>query len=90
MKKDDNTYGDEGHAVELVTGTHKNPHYSKVYGRNTRDRLHVEIDVRTTTADDMMSAMAKPHGYDPGVDRSQTYSRKKSWRAILSFPLLAS
>ena len=26
------TYGDEDHAVELVTGTHKNPHYSKACG----------------------------------------------------------
>ena len=24
----EDTYGDEDHAVELVTGTHKNPHYS--------------------------------------------------------------
>ena len=53
------TYGDEDHAVELVTGTDKNPHYSKVYRRNTRDRLHVEIDVRTTTAEDTMAALAK-------------------------------
>ena len=50
------TYGDENHAVELVTGTHKNPHNSKVYRRNTRD---VEIDVRTTTAEDTMSATAR-------------------------------
>ena len=53
------TYGDEDHAVELVTRTHKNPHNSKVYRRNTRDRLHVEIDVRTTTAEDTMSATAR-------------------------------
>ena len=61
-EKDENTYGDEGHAVELVTGTHKNPHHSKVCRRNTRDRLHGEIDVRTTTAEDTMSAMAKLMG----------------------------
>ena len=54
------TYGDEDHAVKLVTGTHKNQ--SKVYRRNTRDKLHVEIDVRTTTAEDTMSAMAKLMG----------------------------
>ena len=61
-EKDENTYGDEGHAVELVTGTHKNPHYAKVYRRNTRDRLHVEIDVRTSTAEDTKSTMAKLMG----------------------------
>ena len=36
------TFGDEDRAFELVTRTHKNPHYSKVYRRNTRDRLHVK------------------------------------------------
>ena len=56
------TYGDEDRAVELVTGIHNNPRYSKVYRRNTRDKLHVEIDVRTTTAEDTMSAMAKLMG----------------------------
>ena len=75
------TYGDEDHAVELVTGTHKNPHYSKVYRRNTRDKLHVEIDVRTTTDEDTMSAVAKLHGCNRRVDawchRPQTYSRNK-------------
>ena len=54
-------YGDEDHAVELVTGTRENPHYSKVYRRNTRDRLHVEIDVRTSTAED---SYGKAHGCD--------------------------
>ena len=56
------TYGNGDHAVELVTGTYKNPHCSKVYRRNTRDRLHVQIDVRTTAAEDTMSAMAKLMG----------------------------
>ena len=51
------TFGDEDRAFELVTRTHKNPHYSKVYRRNTRDRLHVKTDVRTITAEDTMSAM---------------------------------
>ena len=63
--------GDMDHDVELVTATHLNPHHSETYRRNTRDRLHMEIDVRTTTA----------------KDTSQTYSRNKSWRAMLSFPL---
>ena len=51
--------GDEDHAVELVTGTHKNPRSSEVHRRKSRDRLHVEIDVRTTTAKDTMSVMAR-------------------------------
>ena len=58
----EDTYGDEDHAVELVTGTHKNPHYSEVHRRETRDRLRVEIDVRTTTAKDTMSVMARLMG----------------------------
>ena len=61
-EKDDNTDRGEDHAVELVTGTYKNPHYSMVYRRNTRDRLHVEIDMRPTTAEDTMSALAKLMG----------------------------
>ena len=61
-EKDENTCGDEGHAVEFVTGTHMNPHYAKVYRRNTRDRLHVEIDVRTSTAEDTMPIMANLMG----------------------------
>ena len=61
-EKGEETYGDEDHAVELVTGTHKNPHYPKVYQRHTRDRLHVEIDVRSTTAEDTKSAMANLMG----------------------------
>ena len=52
-------YGDKDRAVEIVTGTHKNPHYSEVHRRKTRDRLRVEIDVRTTTAKDTMSVMAR-------------------------------
>ena len=51
--------GDKDHDVELVTATHMNPHHSETYRRNTRDRLHVEIDVRTTTAKDTTSVMAK-------------------------------
>ena len=50
-EKDENTYGDT-----------RSPHYAKVYRRNTRDRLHVEIDVRTSTAEDTMSTMAKLMG----------------------------
>ena len=42
-----------------LTRTHTTP---RVYRRNTRDRLHVEIDVRTTTAEDTMSGMAKLMG----------------------------
>ena len=42
--------GDKDHNVELVTATHLNPHHSETYRRNTRDRLHVEIDVRTGKA----------------------------------------
>ena len=53
------TYGDQDHAVELVTGSHKNPHYSEVHWRKTRDRLHVETDVRTATAKDTMLVMAR-------------------------------
>ena len=45
-----------------LPGLTRNPHYSKVYRRNTLDRLHGEIDVRTTTAEDTMSAMAKLMG----------------------------
>ena len=51
--------GDKDHDVELVTATHLNPHHSETYRRNTRDRLHVEIDVRTTKD---MSGMAKHMG----------------------------
>ena len=57
--------GDKDHDVELFTATHMNPHHSETYRRNTRDRLHVEIDVRTTTAKDTTSVMAKlMHGCD--------------------------
>ena len=55
----EDTYADEDNAVELVTGTHQNPHYPEVHQRKTRDRFHVEIDVRTTTAKGTMSAMAR-------------------------------
>ena len=58
----EDTYGDEDHAVELVTRTHKNPHYSEVHRRKTHDKLHVEIDVRTTTAQDTMSVIARLMG----------------------------
>ena len=51
--------GDKDHDAELVTATHMNPHHSETNRRNTRDRLHVEIDVRTTTAKDTTSVMAK-------------------------------
>ena len=53
--------GDKDHDVELVTATHWNPHHSETNRRNTRDRLHVEIDVWTTTAKDT-SVMAKLMG----------------------------
>ena len=56
------TLVDKDQAVELVTWTPKNPHYFKVYRRNTRDSLHVEVDVGTTTAEDTMSALAKLMG----------------------------
>ena len=88
------TYGDEDHAVEFVTGTHKNPHNSKIYLRNTRDRLHLEIDVRTTTAEDTMSAMAKlmntteestsgvtEHRRIHATSRGEQYSHFLSWQA---------
>ena len=55
----EDTHGDKDHAVELVAGTHRNPHNSEVHRRKTRDRLHVDIDVRTTTAKDTMSVMAR-------------------------------
>ena len=45
-----------------LPGLHKNPHYSEVHQRKTRDRLHVETDVRTTTAKDTMSVMARLMG----------------------------
>ena len=61
-EKGEDTYGDKDHAVEFVTGTHKNPHYSEVHQRKIRDRLHVETDVRTTTAKDTMSVMARLMG----------------------------
>ena len=57
--------GDKDHDVELVTATHWNPHHSETYRRNTRDRLHVEIDVRTTTTKDT-SVMAKLKGATEG------------------------
>ena len=44
--------------VKTCTGDKDHPHHSETYRRNTRDRLHVEIDVRTTTAKDT-SVMAK-------------------------------
>ena len=58
----EDTFGDKDHAVELVTGTHKNPHYSEVHQRKTRDRLHVENDVWLTIAEDTMSVMARLMG----------------------------
>ena len=58
--------GDKDHDVELVTATHLNPHHSETYRRNTRDRLHVEIDVRTTTAKDTTSVMANLMGATEG------------------------
>ena len=61
-EKGEDTCGDKDRAVELVTGTHKNPHYSEVHWRQTRDRLHVEIDMRTTTAKDTTSVMARLMG----------------------------
>ena len=50
--------GDNHHDVELVTAIHMNPHHSETYLRNTRDK----IDVRTTTAKDTTSVMAKLMG----------------------------
>ena len=87
------TFGDEDRAFELVTGTHKNPHYSEVYRRNTRDRLHVKTDVRTITAEDTMSAMQSSWVRLKSrclVSSITKYSRNKSWRAVLSFLLSAS
>ena len=52
--------GDKDHDVELVTATHLDPHHSETYRRDTRDR-HVEIDMRTTTANDVSG---KTHGCD--------------------------
>ena len=89
------TYVDEDHAVELVVGTYKNPHNSKVYRRNTRDRLHVEIDVRTITAEDTMSAMAKlmgttqestsgvtDHRRIPATSRGEQYYDFLFWQVV--------
>ena len=86
--------GDKDHDVELVTATHMNPHHSETYRRNTRDRLHVEIDVRTTTAKDTTSVMAKlmgateestsgvtDHGRIHATSRGEQCSHFLSWQA---------
>ena len=39
---------EEGHDVERVAATHKNPHRYEMYRRNVRDRLRMEIGVKTT------------------------------------------
>ena len=55
----EDTYGDEGHAVELVTPDSQESTLLRGSRRKSRERLHVEIDVRTTTAKDTMSVMAR-------------------------------
>ena len=85
--------GDKDHDVELVTATQLHPHHSETYRRNTHDRLYVEINVRTTTAKDTTSVMAKlmsaTEGPTSGVTDHrrihQTHSRNKSWKAFLFF-----
>ena len=49
----------EGHDVERVTATLKNPHRYGIHRRNIRDKLRVKVGVRIIAARDTMSAMAK-------------------------------
>ena len=58
-EKSENAYGDEDHDVERVPAIPKNPHHSEIHRRNIRDKLRVEIDVRTIIAKNTMSVMAK-------------------------------
>ena len=53
------TIVEEKHYVERVTAILKNPHHSEIYRRNIRDKLRVELTVRTVAAKAMMPAMAK-------------------------------
>ena len=46
-EKGDITYVDEGHDVEHVTAILKYPYRHEVYRRNVRDKLQVEITMRT-------------------------------------------
>ena len=47
-EKGEIAFMEEGHDVERVVATHKNPHRYEMYRRNVRDRLRVEIGVKTT------------------------------------------
>ena len=85
--------GEKDHDVELVTATHKNP---LLHGLPTthpwqvaRGDWRADHHCRGHNV-----SYGNAHGYDWRADvwcyRSQTYSRNKSWRAMLSFPLLSS
>ena len=58
-KKSENACEDEDHDFERVLAIPRNPHHSEIHRRNIRDKLLVEIDVRTIVTKNTMSVMAK-------------------------------
>ena len=85
---------EEGHDVERVAAILENPYRFEIYQKDIRDKMRVEVGVRSVVAKDRVSAMVKLAmeieelaldviGYGT-VSHLMTSSRDTLWRAMFS------